>query len=100
MISVVRVSVSDDLADATVYVSVMPRAHEDLTLHGLRHAAPHVRRAVGERVRMRRVPRLSFKIDRSVKKQSEVLAAINDAVHEDERRRPVEPGPSEEEQQT
>jgi ribosome-binding factor A len=100
MISVVRVSVSDDLADATVYVSVMPREHEDLTLHGLRHASPHVRREVGERVRMRRVPRLSFKIDRSVKKQSEILAAINDAVHEDERGRPVEPGPSEEEQQT
>jgi ribosome-binding factor A len=100
MISVVRVSVSDDLANATVYVSVMPREHEELTLHGLRHAARHIRRQVGERVSMRRVPQLAFRIDRSVKKQSQVLAAIQDAVREDEQRRPGEPKPSEEEQQT
>jgi ribosome-binding factor A len=86
MISVVRVEVADDLANATVFVSIMPHEHETLTLHGLRHAARHVRRQVAERVRMRRVPQLAFKLDRSVKTQSQVLAAINDAVREDERR--------------
>ena len=56
-------------ANATVFVSVIPPEHEELTLHGLRHAASHLRTAVGRQVRMRRVPALAFKRDPSLKTQ-------------------------------
>jgi hypothetical protein len=36
---------------------------------------------------MRRVPRFSFRLDESLKKESQTLAAINEAVRADERRR-------------
>jgi ribosome-binding factor A len=87
LISVTQVQVSDDLADATVLVSVMPAERAELTVHGLRHAARHIRTEVGRSVRMRRVPRLSFRLDESLKKESRIIAAINEAVCADERRR-------------
>ncbi|MDY7107423.1 MAG: 30S ribosome-binding factor RbfA [Planctomycetota bacterium] len=97
LISVTGVQVSQDLADATVSVSVMPAERAELTLHGLRHAARHIRTEVGRSVRMRRVPRLSFKLDESLKKEARVIAAINKAVEADERRRrPDEHLPEEE----
>ena len=46
MISVTKVTVSPDLSDATIYVSVMPDKHTNLTLCGLQHAAPHLQRQV------------------------------------------------------
>ena len=96
MLSVTDVRVSPDMGDATVMISVLPEEHADLTMHGLRHASKHIRTAVGRQVRLRRMPRLSFKLDRSIKRESAVLAAIttaqeNDARREAERRTVVEP---------
>lgn len=87
LISVTQVQVSDDLVDATVSVSVMPAERAELTVHGLRHAARYIRTEVGRSVRMRRVPRFSFRLDESLKKESRTIAAINEAVRADERRR-------------
>lgn len=86
LISVTGVKVSDDLANATVMISVLPADQAELTMHGIRHAARHIRREVGNRVRMRRVPQLSFKLDRSLKRQSEVLAAIDAAMRDEHHR--------------
>jgi ribosome-binding factor A len=77
LVSVTKVSVSPDLADATIGVSVIPVEHASTTLHGLRHAARHLRTEVGHRTRLRRTPRLHFELDEGLKKQAEVLAAIN-----------------------
>lgn len=79
LISITGVSVSPDLADATVRVSVVPAEHEQLTLHGLRHAASHLRARVKPELRLRRVPRLHFQLDPSIKRQAELDAAIRDA---------------------
>ncbi len=76
LISITQVTVSADLSWATVYVSVLPAEHGALTLHGLRHAASRIRSQLGRAVRLRHVPRLSFELDDSIKKQSEVLAAL------------------------
>jgi ribosome-binding factor A len=84
LLSVTDVAVSSDLADATIKVSVMPAEHAELSLHGIRHAAPHIRTLVGRAVRLRRMPRLSFKLDDSLKKEAQVIAAINDARRRDE----------------
>jgi len=83
LISVAGVRVSEDLADATVMVSVMPASEASLTLHGLRSAAPHIRMAVAKRADMRRTPRLHFRLDTAVRREADVLAAIREAVGED-----------------
>ncbi len=77
LISVTSVQLSADQSEATVKVSVMPEDRADLTLHGLRHAARHLQSQVAKRVKMRRVPRLSFRLDQSIKKEAAIHAAIS-----------------------
>jgi len=86
MMTVTDVKVSDDMANATVMVSVFPEEAAELTVHGLCHAAQHIRTEVGNSVRIRRMPHLTFKVDRRLKRESSVLSAINEAVRADEER--------------
>lgn len=82
IITVTETRVSQDLRDATIMISVTPEEHQDLTLHGLRSASAHIRRQAGGLMRLRSMPALHFKIDRSSKEQAAVIAAINRAVAE------------------
>jgi len=84
MISVTGVKVSEDLARATVSISVLPAEQAELTVRGLQHAAAHIRYQLGKAVRMRRVPHLTFKLDEALKKEARIIAAINEAVRSDE----------------
>lgn len=76
LVSVTRVSVSADFRNATIGVSVFPHEKAQVSLHGLRAAAGHIRRRVGEQVAMRAVPQLAFELDESVRKHAEALEAI------------------------
>jgi ribosome-binding factor A len=76
LITVTEVTVTDDLHDATIEVSILPAECADLTMHGLRHAERHMRHAVSNKVEMRRVPTLRFKLDDSLKRQAGVLEAL------------------------
>lgn len=76
LVSVTRVTVTADLAEATVGISVLPAEHAELTLHGLHSATPYLQRAVARVVRMKRVPRLSFQLDRSLKRLAEIDGAL------------------------
>jgi ribosome-binding factor A len=76
LVSVTRVELSPDHANATVYVSVMPAEQGAVAIHGIRHAARHVRSQVGRRVAFRRVPQLSFRLDESLKRQAEMLSEL------------------------
>jgi len=86
LITVTRVDVSEDLANAILYCTVTPHEHEELSMHGLKSAAKWVRRQVADNVRFRRMPQFRFKIDEQLIKQQEVLASIAEAMEEDERR--------------
>jgi ribosome-binding factor A len=86
LITITRVDVSGDLANATVYCTVTPHEHEELSLHGLQSASRWVRREVADKVRFRRMPQFRFRIDEQLLKQQEVLASIAEANREDERR--------------
>ena len=79
LVSVTRVEVTPDLADARVYVSILPAEHSELTMHGLRSAAKHVQGEIAGEVSARRMPRLDFRLDESLKKQAEIDAAIGRA---------------------
>lgn len=84
LITVTGVRLPEDMKTASVTVSVMPADRQELTMHGLRSAAAHIRREVGELVAMRQVPQLHFKLDESLKKQAAVMAAIAKAAAERE----------------
>lgn len=79
LISVTEVRVSSDGQEATVMLSVLPEDRQTLVLHGVRHAAEHVRREAGDRIRIGRMPRLNFRLDTTLKKQAEVLRALHEA---------------------
>jgi ribosome-binding factor A len=84
LLTITDVRVSEDLRNATLLVSVMPESRGELAMHGLRSAARHIRRQVGVAIDIRQMPELAFKLDKSVKKQLDVLGAIAKAAAERE----------------
>ncbi len=84
LVSVTKVEVSSDYADATVWCSVLPEEHGALSIRGIDSAANWIRREAAEKVRLRRMPRLRFKLDGTLKKQAEVMAAIQEGLQRDE----------------
>lgn len=83
IVTVTRAEVTPDFHNATIGVSVMPAEHEQRTVQGLRHAARHIQSLLYEEIHSRTIPRLHFEVDRSLKKQAEVLEAIQRAVESD-----------------
>ena len=86
LITITRVEVTPDLADATVYCSIAPNEHEELSMHGLKAASKWVRRRAADRVRIRRMPKLHFRTDKKIRREQEVMASIEQARMEDEAR--------------
>ncbi len=84
LISVTEVRLSPDGSEATVLISIHPEEHAELAMHGIRHATRHIRGSVARQVAMRRVPRLTFKQDRSIKVQAQVLRSIHNATGGDD----------------
>ena len=78
LVSVTKVLVDDDLSKATIYISVLPSERGALTMHGLRAAAKRIRRDVGNVIRLRHTPRLSFRLDDSIKRQSELEQTLKE----------------------
>jgi len=78
LVSVTKVLVDDDLSKATIYISVLPSERGALTMHGLRAAAKRIRRDVGNVIRLRHTPRLIFRLDDSIKRQSELEQTLKE----------------------
>lgn len=76
MITVTEVRVSEDFADATILISVLPADRQELTLHGIRSATMHIRREAGKNVDSRKLPRFHFDLDSRTKKQAAVIDAL------------------------
>lgn len=87
LITVTGVKVLGDLSEAIISISVMPEDKQDLTLHGLNSAAAHVRHEVGDLVETRALPKFRFKLDKSLKMQASVLAALEAARDDLEKRK-------------
>ena len=78
-VTLTGVEVSPDLRDAVVYYSVLGPAeqHED-TSKALRSAGSHLRAALGHQVRMKYLPRLSFREDPAIKTGERVEEIIRE----------------------
>ncbi len=76
MITVTDVSISPDLKQAGVRVSVLPNTKEKLVMHALKHAAAHLRRQCGDLVEIKQMPTLTFELDKTLRQHAEVLGAF------------------------
>lgn len=77
--TVTAVQTSPDLGHARVWISVMGSQDERAaTLRGLDHAMPFIRRRLGERLRLRRIPELSVRADPTVERGTRVLQILHD----------------------
>ncbi len=74
MISITRVSVSEDLGVADVYVSIMGTpGQQTAALNALKHSAGLMRTKLTKSLTMRQTPYLKFHIDERLKKELETL---------------------------
>ncbi|MGY2711680.1 30S ribosome-binding factor RbfA [Thermostichus sp. MS-CIW-28] len=78
MVSIVDVEVSNDLQNARIFVSIYgDETAQHRAMEGLAAATPFVRREIGQRLSLRRVPTVVFLQDRSLERGSRVLALLN-----------------------
>ena len=87
-ITLTRVKVSPDLQVARVYYTSLgdPKARRE-TAKALERATPFLRRHVGSRLQLRRVPELHFQFDESVEHQDRVEQILRELHEEEEQRR-------------
>ncbi len=82
--TVTGVRVTPDLRQALVGVSVLGSEEEKKnTIEGLRAAAPFIRHQLAERLDIRRVPELTFKLDDSAERAARIEELLR-KTHSDE----------------
>ncbi len=81
-ITLTRVTMSPDLQLARIYYTSLgdDKARKE-TAKALARATPYMRRQVGGRLRLRRVPELEFRFDHSIEHQDRIEQIIRD-LHE------------------
>ncbi|MCO5216010.1 MAG: 30S ribosome-binding factor RbfA [Thermomicrobiales bacterium] len=83
--SITRVDVPTDLRTARVYVSVLGSEEErEGTLEALRQASMFIRHHLKPRLRMRQIPSLEFRDDRSMAYAAEITEALTEVRARDE----------------
>jgi ribosome-binding factor A len=84
LVSVTAVEISPDLRFAKVHISQLGTDQEKKeTLEALCSAAGFIRHELGNRMKARRIPELSFRLDETIEKADRVLRLI-DKISEEE----------------
>ena len=77
MLSIVKVDVSNDLSYAAVYVSAIEGYAETVSsVKALKGAAGYIRRELGARMSLRKVPELRFIADDSIEQSANISRII------------------------
>jgi ribosome-binding factor A len=77
--TVTDVETTPDLRHARLSVSVIGQpADRATTVRALEHAMPFVRRELGRRLRLKRIPEFTVRLDDSIERGSRVLQLINE----------------------
>jgi len=83
--TLIEVRLTPDLRVARVLVSVLGTPEEQgETLEGLRAAAGFIRRTLGQRMKLRRVPELEFRLDHTEEKAARIEELLRKARESDE----------------
>lgn len=78
MVSITDVEVSGDLQHAKIFVSIYGSEEARAeTMEGLKATRSFVRRMLGQRIRLRRSPEISFVEDRSLQEGDRMINLIN-----------------------
>lgn len=86
-ITLTRVRVTEDLQQARVFYTTLGEgADATKTARALERATPFLRRALAERLRLRRVPELTFSVDVSIANQARVEELLEQIKRDDEAR--------------
>ena len=79
LVTVTHVRMSRDLQHARVYYTTLgDTATRRETARGLRRAAPFLRSQLGRRIRVRRVPELTFVYDESIERESRIAQVLEE----------------------
>ncbi len=91
--SVSRVTTASDLGRATVYVAVLgTKDEQEETLTALRSGRVALRHMLRNRMRIRHIPQLVFKLDDARDRDAEVLAVLDEVALEVSGQADGEPG--------
>jgi ribosome-binding factor A len=84
LISVTAVEVSPDLANATVFVSLLGDGDQDIreVEKALASSAQYLRRELGHRLDLRKAPALRFRIDESIARGQKLSRILDDLARE------------------
>ena len=78
MVSITDVDVAGDLQHAKIFVSIYGTEEAKAeTMAGLKAAEGFVRRELGQRMKLRRTPEVTFREDRSFERATNVLNVLN-----------------------
>ena len=78
-VTVTDVETAPDLSHATVWVSVIGQpAERDASVAALKHALPFIRRQLGPRLRLRRIPELHVRLDDTAQRGTRVLQLLSE----------------------
>ena len=93
VISITQVKTSNDLRNAIVYVSVMGSdAAKQEALAGIQSAATFLRRELRDRLSLRYVPFMKFRLDESIEDAENVLRIMDRVKNDPVREQPVDGG--------
>jgi len=78
LISVTEVYTSSDLKQAKVFISTLGgETNKDEILEGFNAASGFLRRELGNRIRLRQIPLLTFHFDNSIERGARILELID-----------------------
>ncbi len=83
-ITVTEVRMTPDLRRAVAYVLPFAGGAADQAVAGLARAAPHLRREIGRRIRLRYVPELTFEADTTFDRAERMDRLLRDLAPEDD----------------
>lgn len=72
IITITNANISDDLKNATIFLSVFPEASEDSALNFAKRKRSELKKFVKSKLRMRRVPFFDFEIDYGEKNRQKI----------------------------
>jgi ribosome-binding factor A len=83
-LTLTRVTVTGDLLQARIFYTAMgDPAERKKTARALERALPFIRRALGQRLQLRRVPEITFSYDESLAHQARVEELLENIKRED-----------------
>lgn len=88
--TITKVKVSKDLKNADIYYSVLGDEKEARnTMHALSSAEGYIKKLIGDRLKMRFVPDIKFRVDRSMEHSRKIFEILDKIKreHKDEHRK-------------